>query len=139
MQEEEWVRKMADIEDQCGSISARNPDLFAPVKPMKMYILILDNIPIGHAINSAAHASLACYLRFQATPEMTQWVTSSFKKVTCRVTQQELETAIGFVPEHVVITESNLPSEDGKPSVMGAAFAPREAWDPFFKTLALLK
>lgn len=101
---------------------------------MKMYILILDSVPTGHAINSAAHASLACYLRFQDTPEMTQWVTSSFKKVTCRVTQQELDTAIGFVPEHVVITESNL---DG--AVMGAAFAPRAEWDPFFKTLALWK
>lgn len=124
---------MADIEDE-GSISARNPDLFAKTKSSKMYILILDSVPTGHAINSAAHASLACYLRFAETQEMKDWLANSFKKVTCRVSRQELESAIGFIPEHVVITESNL---DG--AVMGAAFAPRETWDPFFKTLALWK
>lgn len=103
-------------------------------KPMKMYILILDDVPIGHAINSAAHASLACYLRFQQTQEMKDWLANSFKKVTCRVSRQELDSAIGFIPEHIVITESNL---DGR--VMCAAFAPRAEWDSFFKTLALWK
>jgi hypothetical protein len=36
----------------------------------KMYILIPDDIPLGHAINSAAHASLACYLQFKDDGDM---------------------------------------------------------------------
>ena len=129
---EEWLKKMADLEDQTESISARNPDLFSPVKPTKMYILILDDVPLGHAINSAAHASLACYMTYQDTLEMDEWVNTSFKKVTCRVTRQELGMALGLVPDNVVITESNLGGV-----VTGAAFAPRPEWDPFFKTLKL--
>lgn len=99
-----------------------------------MYILILENVPSGHAINSAAHASLACYLRFQDFPSTQEWLATSFKKVTCRVTRQELEIAKGFIPEHVIMTESAL---DGQ--VTAVAFAPRAEWDPFFKTLKLWK
>lgn len=101
---------------------------------MKMYILILDSVPNGHAINSAAHASLMCYLKFKDSPNMQEWLKSSFKKVTCRVSPQDFATAIGFESEHVIVTESNL---EGK--TVAAAFPPKAEWDPFFKTLSLWK
>lgn len=98
---------------------------------MKMYILILEDVPDGHAINSAAHASLLCYLKYRDTSEMHLWLTY-FKKVTCKVTPEQLDAAKELVGDHVTITESNL---DG--AVTAVAFAPREAWPSFFKTLSL--
>lgn len=101
---------------------------------MKMYILILDDVPTGHAINSAAHASLACYLRFQDSHTMDEWLEKSFKKVTCRVTKDQLDEACRLSYDHVILTESNL---DGR--IVAAAFPPRTEWHPFFKTLQLWK
>jgi hypothetical protein len=98
---------------------------------MKMYILILENVPAGHAVNTAAHASLACYLKYRDTSDMHRWLTF-FKKVSCRVTQEQLDTAKELAGDYVTITESNL---DG--AVTGAAFAPRDTWPSFFKTLEL--
>lgn len=130
--DEAWVRRMADLEDQCKSISAGVP---LPVaKPTKMYILILQDVPAGHAINSAAHASLACYLQFGHQADFRSWLALSFKKVTCKVTPEQLDEAQKRAGDCVIITESAL---DG--AVMGAAFAPRSEWDPFFKTLSLWK
>jgi len=100
---------------------------------MKMYILILDSVPNGHAVNSAAHASLACYLKFRDTSEMHRWLTF-FKKVTCKVSPEELDLAKEVAGDYVTITESAL---DG--AVTAVAFAPRETWPSIFKTLTLWK
>jgi peptidyl-tRNA hydrolase len=97
-----------------------------------MYILILDDIPTGHAVNTAAHASLACYLKFQHSVDMNVWLNSSFKKVSCSVSREQLEKALDLADNHVVLTESALGDR-----VMGAVFCPRPEWDPFFKTLSL--
>lgn len=107
-------------------------DLLEKAKPSKMYILIMDDVPVGHAINSAAHASLACYVKFAHLPDMQNWLNESFKKVTCKVTKEQFFQAQNIADKYIVITESAL---DHK--VMAIAFAPRETWDPFFKTLAL--
>ena len=101
-------------------------------KPSKMYILILDDVPVGHAVNTAAHASLACYLRFGQSQSMQTWLNESFKKVSCRVSREQLEKALDLADNHVVMTESALGNR-----VMGAVFAPRPEWDAFFKTLSL--
>lgn len=101
---------------------------------MKMYILILEDVPVGHALNSAAHASLACYVKYAHLPDMQKWLAESFKKVTCSVTREQLAQAEKLADHFVVIKESNLHNR-----IMGAAFAPREEWDPFFKTLQLWK
>lgn len=101
---------------------------------MKMYILILDDVLTGHAVNTAAHASLACYLRFREMSEMQIWLDTSFKKVSCRVTREQLEKALDLEDHYVVMTENALGDR-----VMGAVFAPRPEWDPFFKTLELWK
>jgi len=72
---------------------------------MKMYILIKDDVSTGFAVLAAAHASLAAYLRFRDTPEVTAWLAGPFFKVVCRVNDKEFEKA-KQCPDHVVLTES---------------------------------
>jgi len=52
---------------------------------MKMYILIRETIPHGFAVLAAAHASLACYLKFKDTPEVSEWLSGPFYKAVCKV------------------------------------------------------
>lgn len=105
---------------------------------LKMYILVADDIPVGHAINSAAHASLACYLKFQDVPLMKMWEKESFKKVTCKVTRQQLSAANTAADELImhkkVITESALHDV-----VTAIAFCPRETWPDWMAALPLYK
>jgi hypothetical protein len=102
-------------------------------KSLKMYILILKDVPTGHAINSAAHAALACYLKYRDTSAMHAWL-PSFKKVSCKVTPEELDMAKEVAGDFVTMTESNL---DG--AVTAVAFCPREDWPSIFKTFKLWK
>lgn len=100
---------------------------------MKMYILILDDVPLGHAMNSAAHAGLQCYLAFERDADMQSWL-PSFKKVTCKVSENELNKAIARADKYVIMTESALGGR-----MVGAAFAPREEWPDVFKHFQLYK
>lgn len=84
-----------------------------------MYILIKANVPIGIAINSAAHASLACYLKFKDTEDMQEWLKNSFSKKTCVVTDNDFEKA-KLELQNVIITESRLDGEE-----VAIAFCPR--------------
>jgi peptidyl-tRNA hydrolase len=101
---------------------------------MKMYILIRESVPLGFAMVGAAHASLACYMRFQGTPEVKSWLSGPFYKAVCRVTDAEFERAKTEVPDQVVITESALGNTE-----VAIAFKPREEWPAFFKYLRLYK
>jgi peptidyl-tRNA hydrolase len=74
---------------------------------VKMYILVRESVPIGFAILAAAHASLACYLRFRDSTEVAEWLAGPFYKVVCRVTDAEFEAAKTF-EDLVVLTESGL-------------------------------
>ena len=78
---------------------------------MKMYILIKDTVPDKFAPVVAAHASLACYKKFEHEETMQQWITSIFKKVVCKVTQKEFEHARQTI-QHVSLTESALANEE---------------------------
>jgi peptidyl-tRNA hydrolase len=98
---------------------------------LKMYILIPDDIPLGHAINSAAHASLACYLKYSDVPAMQKWLDHSFKKVTVKVTREQFEDA-KYSWGWVLLTESALDNKE-----VALAFCPREAWPDKFKTFPL--
>lgn len=93
----------------------------------KMYILIPEDVPLGHAINSAAHASLACYLAYKDDSDMKWWLDESYRKVTVKVTRAQFEQARAC-PDRVVITESAL---HGIETAM--AFKPRPAWPPCFQ------
>ena len=101
----------------------------------KMYILVKDTIPVGHAVNSAAHASLELYLQYGNEPAMQAWLEHSFKKVSCKVTEEEFELAKRFDGiDHIVITEGNLGGTE-----TAIAFVPRPAddWCGFFNRLPL--
>jgi len=103
------------------------------VQAMKMYILVRESIPTGFAILAAAHASLACYLKFRDSPEVVKWLAGPFYKVICRVSDADFEAAKAF-EEHVILTESAL---DG--AEVALAFRPREEWPKAFKFFRLYK
>jgi hypothetical protein len=100
---------------------------------MKMYITILEWVPTGHALNTAAHAGLIGYLNYKDLPETKEWLESSFKKVTCVVSEEEFEQ-LTTIKNCSILRESRL---DG--AVVGAVFAPRlkEDWPEIMKTLRL--
>ena len=117
----------------------------------KMYILIRDDVDLGHAILASAHASLSGYLtfveselneqserdRFVALGNKTQteiWAKESFRKVVCKVTPEEFEKSKTYDLVHRVMTESGLGGME-----VAIVFAPREEWPSFFKSLKLYK
>ena len=83
------------------------PGLFTAVLRMKMYILVKESVPVGFGILAAAHASLAAYLRFKDTPEVTEWLAGPFYKVICKVNDREFEAA-KTCEDHVVLTIGSL-------------------------------
>lgn len=99
-----------------------------------MYILVRDSVPLGYAINAVGHASLACFLRFASHRNMQWWLADSFKKVTCKVTDEQLMLAMQAIgPEgHVVVTESVIGHE-----TVAVAFCPRKEWPEVFATFKL--
>jgi len=100
---------------------------------MKMYILIPDSVPTGFAMLAAAHASLACYLRFKDTPEVSEWLSGPFHKVVCKVNDAEFQKAKEF-DDHVLLTESALDNQE-----VALAFKPRQEWPNPFKFYRLYR
>ena len=94
---------------------------------MKMYILVRENVPSSFVPVVAAHASLACYLKFKSHPDMEKWLEESFKKVVCTVGEKEFANAKD-VEDNVVMTESALGGVE-----VGVAFRPREEYPKMFK------
>lgn len=100
---------------------------------MKMYILVKETIPTGFAILGAAHASLAAYLKFRETEEVSTWLSGPFYKAVCKVNDAEFEKA-KETPDHVVIAESALDGQE-----IAIAFKPREEWPKSFKYYRLYR
>src|SRR5688500_1997500 len=100
----------------------------------KMYILIKESVPVGHALVAAAHASLAAYLRFSESPEVREWLSGPFYKTVCRVNEAQFRAARQECAEHVVITESAL---DGREVAL--AFKPRAEWPEAFRFFPLYR
>lgn len=115
------------------------------VNKSKMYILIKGSVDLGHAILSSAHASLGGYLTWEDRAEhddedfipMDTWASQSFRKVVCKVTDEEFEEAKshGVVGrDYRIMTESGLDNAE-----ISIVFRPREHWNEFFKKLRLYK
>jgi len=100
---------------------------------LKMYILVKEDIPIGKAAVGIAHASLACYLKFQERDEVKSWLSGPFYKTVCKVNDKEFEKA-KEEKEHVLITESSL---DNAETVI--AFMPRIEYPIYFKFFRIFK
>ena len=99
---------------------------------MKMYIAIRDSIPVGFAINSASHGSLMAYLKWNMDDtDFQDWMLYSFKKVTCRVTDEEFEQ-LKQLDKVVVVSESALQGEE-----VAVVLAPRKEWPEIVRQLKL--
>jgi peptidyl-tRNA hydrolase len=96
---------------------------------MKMYILVRDKAPLGIAMASVAHASLACYLKYQSDPDMQAWINGPFNKVVCKVNDVQFAEAKNQLPKHVVMTEAAWKRDE-----VSVAFCPRENWPPVFSS-----
>ena len=99
-----------------------------------MYILILDDLEIGMAINTACHSAVACTLKYQDSDEVKEWLSDSFRKVTCKVSRKEFDLAMIKEKDYIVMTELNL---DGRETAL--AFKPRDEYHKMFKYLKLYK
>ena len=99
----------------------------------KMYILVKENIPIGKAVVGIAHASLACFLKYQDSDAVASWLSGPFYKTVCKVSDREFEKA---KEEHdfVIITESSL---DNSETIL--AFCPRIDYPKYFRYFQLFK
>lgn len=102
----------------------------------KMYILVPDDLPPGYEMVAVAHASLQCYLAYKNTPNMIEWLSTSFRKVVCKVTREELETSQLGCPDSIVTTESSL---DNKKVAISFCPRPAEEWPEKFKYYPLWK
>jgi hypothetical protein len=57
---------------------------------MKMYIIVLNTVPDKLVPVITAHASLACYKKFEDNENMIEWISGIFKKVVCVVNEPNL-------------------------------------------------
>lgn len=92
-----------------------------------MYILIKENVPNKLVPVIAAHASLACYKKFEMEDDMQIWINSVFKKVVCKVNDKEFENSKSEV-KSILLTESALNNEE-----VCIAFCPRNEYSKQFK------
>ncbi len=98
---------------------------------MKMYIVVKNTIPDKFVPVITAHASLACYKKFETNENMILWITSVFKKVVCVVNEAEFES-LKTESEFVLLTESALDNKE-----VCLAFCPREEYPKKFKFLKM--
>jgi len=98
---------------------------------MKMYILLKNTIPDKLVPVIAAHASLACYKKYEADENMIKWINTVFKKVVCVVDESEFES-FKTEPNSVLLTESALDNQE-----VCLAFCPREEYPKRFKFLKM--
>jgi peptidyl-tRNA hydrolase len=100
---------------------------------MKMYILVRESIPLGFAMVAVAHAPLVTHLRFQESDDHKEWLSTSFKKVVCKVSDAEFEKAKQH-SDFVVITESTLDHQE-----LALGFKPRAVWPKAFNFYRLYR
>ena len=82
---------------------------------------------------AAAHASLAAYLKFKDSAEVTEWLSGPFYKAVCRVSDEEFEKT-KVVEDHVVLTESALDGVE-----VAIAFKPRAEYPKAFRFFKLYR
>jgi peptidyl-tRNA hydrolase len=98
---------------------------------MKMYILVKRDVPDKFVPVITAHASLACFRKFEHHPNMQTWINGIFKKVVCAVNDKEFENAKKEA-DHIVLTESALDNQE-----VCIAFSPREEYAKMFRFLKM--
>ena len=96
-----------------------------------MYIIVKNDIPDKLAPVIAAHASLACYKKFESNENMIKWINGIFKKVVCVVNETEFNTLKNEIDSDL-LTESSLDNKE-----VALAFCPREEYPKKFKFLKM--
>lgn len=96
-----------------------------------MYIIVKDDIPDKLVPVITAHASLACYKRFEENADMITWISGVFKKVVCLANEVEFDK-LKNETDFVVLTESSLDSKE-----VCLVFCPREEYPKKFKFLKM--
>lgn len=96
-----------------------------------MYIIVKDNIPDKLVPVIMAHASLACYKKFEDNEDMVKWINGIFKKVVCITSEIEFEK-LKDEADFVVLSESALDNKE-----VCLAFCPREEYPKKFKFLKM--
>ena len=100
----------------------------------RMYILVLDTIPLGLAMAAVGHAAVACTLKYLNTDEVSEWLETSFRKIVCKVNAHDFEMATMNEPDFVLMTELSLNDK-----ITAVAFKPREKYHKCFKFFRLYK
>lgn len=98
---------------------------------MKMYIIVKNNVPDKLIPVITAHASLACYKKYETNENMIEWINGIFKKVVCVVNETEFESFKND-KNNIVLTESSLDNNE-----VCIAFCPREEYPKKFKFLKM--
>lgn len=98
---------------------------------MKMYIIVKNNVPDKLVPVITAHASLACYKKYEDNEDMTKWINGIFKKVVCVVNDSEFD-GLKNETDCIVLTESSLDNRE-----VSLAFCPREEYPKKFKFLKM--
>lgn len=98
---------------------------------MKMYIIVLNTVPDKLVPVITAHASLACYKKFEDNENMIQWISGIFKKVVCVVNETEFNSFKNET-DYVLLTESSLDNRE-----VALAFCPKEEHPKKFKFLKM--
>lgn len=106
--------------------------------PLKAYILVPDDIPLGFAMVAVAHAGAALILQMEPgtgwdDEDFHTWLRDSFKKVVCKVTREQFEKA-KETTFHYLLTESSLGGKE-----VALVFKPRMEWPDAFKTFPLYR
>jgi len=96
-----------------------------------MYIIVKNNIPDKLVPVITAHASLACYKKYEQHADMIKWIHGIFKKVVCIVDELEFDQ-LKNETDVVVLTESSLDNKE-----VCLAFCPREEYPKKFKFLKM--
>jgi peptidyl-tRNA hydrolase len=98
---------------------------------MKMYIVVKEDVPAKFVPVICSHASLSAYLRYQNDELVQEWLKSSFKKVVCKVSNEEFEKCKSLERSEV-ITESALENKE-----VACVLLPRPEFPKFIKFLKL--
>jgi peptidyl-tRNA hydrolase len=98
----------------------------------KSYILIKESVDLGHAMVAAAHAGAAILSKFGDSVAVQDWLKHSFRKVVCKVNDQEFNDCCNAIDDNFVLTESGLNNQE-----VAVVFKPRSTWPKIFKTLRL--
>jgi hypothetical protein len=81
----------------------------------RMYILVRESIPLGKAINSVAHGAIGANDLWQHMDEYQRWKAISYRKITCKVSDRELELIYNLMKKHDIPyleqTENSLNGE----------------------------